>query len=61
MAPRRIYRHIGMPTEWVEHYRPGGFHPVHIGDCLGPNDRYIIHKKLGDGGYSTVWLALDSL
>ena len=39
-------------------YRPGGFHPVALGDTL-KGDRYNIQHKLGWGGFSTVWLARD--
>ena len=39
-------------------YRPGGFHPVCLGDTL-KDDRYKIYHKLGFGGFSTVWLAND--
>jgi serine/threonine-protein kinase SRPK3 len=46
-------------VEEIENYRPGGFHPIHIGDELG--DRYKIVHKLGYGGFSTVWLARDKL
>ncbi|PWY82118.1 hypothetical protein BO70DRAFT_405311 [Aspergillus heteromorphus CBS 117.55] len=45
-------------VETLEDYRPGGFHPVMIGDIL--HDRYIIVDKLGHGGYSTGWLARDN-
>lgn len=38
-------------------YRPGGFHPVYIGDIF--NDRYEVLNKIGYGGYSTVWLVKD--
>ncbi|KAF6825058.1 serine/threonine protein kinase [Colletotrichum plurivorum] len=38
-------------------YRPGGFHPVYIGDIY--NDRYEVLNKLGYGVYSTVWLVRD--
>ncbi|KAI1152378.1 serine/threonine protein kinase [Nemania diffusa] len=38
-------------------YRPGGFHPVYIGDVF--NDRYKILNKIGYGTYSTVWLVED--
>lgn len=39
-------------------YRPGGFHPVALGDALKAG-RYQIHHKLGYGGFSTVWVARD--
>lgn len=39
-------------------YRPGGFHPVHLGDVF--HDRYEILRKLGYGRYSTVWLVKDN-
>jgi len=39
-------------------YRPGGFHPVHLGDVF-KNDRYLVIHKLGHGGFATVWLARD--
>ncbi|KAK6348099.1 hypothetical protein TWF718_005914 [Orbilia javanica] len=45
-------------AECVELYRPGGYHPVHIGD-LFHNRRYKVLSKLGYGAYSTVWLARD--
>ena len=38
-------------------YRPGGFHPVHLGKVY--NDRYEVLRKLGHGGNSTVWLVKD--
>lgn len=38
-------------------YRPGGFHPVYIGDVY--NARYKILNKIGYGSYSTVWLVED--
>lgn len=40
-------------------YRPGGYHPVTLGDTL-QDGRYKIHHKLGYGGFSTVWVARDS-
>ena len=46
------------PCEWVEDYRPGGYHPVHLGDTFH-NGQYKVIRKLGDGAYSTVWLARD--
>ncbi|PYH97253.1 kinase-like protein [Aspergillus ellipticus CBS 707.79] len=45
-------------VETLEKYQHGGYHPIMIGDVL--NDRYHIVDKLGFGGYSTVWLALDA-
>jgi serine/threonine-protein kinase SRPK3 len=39
-------------------YRPGGFHPVHLGDEFKKNRYQVIHK-LGHGGFATVWLARD--
>ncbi|KPM41814.1 hypothetical protein AK830_g4752 [Neonectria ditissima] len=38
-------------------YRPGGFHPVYIGDVF--NERYEVINKIGYGVYSTVWLVKD--
>ncbi|EJT77626.1 CMGC/SRPK protein kinase [Gaeumannomyces tritici R3-111a-1] len=40
-------------------YRPGGYHPVIIGDSFR-DGRYNIVHKLGHGTYSTVWLARDN-
>lgn len=45
-------------SEQVERYRPGGYHPIVIGDKI--HNRYEITGKLGYGGWSTVWLAYDS-
>ncbi|QKX53242.1 uncharacterized protein TRUGW13939_00318 [Talaromyces rugulosus] len=50
-----------MPLEDIERperYRPGGYHPIAIGDRL--SDRYDVVHKLGFGTYSTTWLARDS-
>ena len=44
--------------EDVELYRPGGLHPVSIGDVFA-NSRYKVLHKLGYGGSSTVWLVRD--
>ncbi|KAJ0273545.1 hypothetical protein COL940_009827 [Colletotrichum noveboracense] len=44
--------------ERPQHYFPGSYHPVKIGDTFS-NGRYTIVHKLGHGGYSTVWLARD--
>lgn len=45
--------------ENVLNYRPGGFHPVILGDAL-KDRRYKIYHKLGYGSFSTVWFARDS-
>ncbi|KAH6903278.1 kinase-like domain-containing protein [Coprinopsis sp. MPI-PUGE-AT-0042] len=39
-------------------YRPGGFHPVHLGDKF-KDGRYTAVTKLGYGSFSTVWLVRD--
>ena len=44
--------------ERIDKYRPGGYHPVTIEDTFS-NGRYTVYNKLGHGGSSTVWLALD--
>lgn len=48
-------------TEEIEEgraaYRPGGFHPVYIGDIF--NDRFKVLSKIDYGRYSTVWLVRD--
>lgn len=63
-TPRRAFMsrrflHSGLDdVEDVEEYRPGGFHPVHLGDILG--GRYKVLHKLGSGGFSTTWLVRDT-
>lgn len=43
-------------------YRPGGYHPISIGDRFPSNtERYIVQAKLGWGHFSTVWLTLDTV
>lgn len=39
-------------------YRPGGFHPVYIGDLF--NNRFKVLNKIGYGQYSTVWLVKET-
>ncbi|KAK3367839.1 kinase-like domain-containing protein [Podospora didyma] len=39
--------------------QPGGYHPIHLGDFLGPNGQYEILCKPGHGSNWTAWLALD--
>ena len=43
--------------EWAEMHRPGGFHPVNLGDTID-NGRFKLIRKLGNGSSSTVWLAV---
>jgi len=49
----------GAPCEWAEDYRPGGFHPVTLGDKFR-DGKYKVIRKLGNGSYSTVWLAVST-
>ncbi|EGX87893.1 protein kinase domain protein [Cordyceps militaris CM01] len=59
MSEQSIIKYNWIPeVETLSSYRPGGYHPVMIGDIL--HDRYVIADKLGFGGYSTVWLARDT-
>ncbi|KAE8345913.1 hypothetical protein BDV24DRAFT_177701 [Aspergillus arachidicola] len=44
-------------VERLERYRPGGYHPIHIGDVL--KGRYRVVHKLANGAYSTIWLSRD--
>ncbi|KAF5595214.1 kinase domain-containing protein [Fusarium pseudocircinatum] len=44
-------------VEYIDRYCPGGYHPIEVNDKL--NQRYHIVDKLGQGGYSTIWLARD--
>ena len=36
----------------------GGFYPVRLGETFD-NERFVITRKLGFGGFSSVWLARD--
>lgn len=53
---RFLYRPLE-DVERLEYYRPGGYHPVQIGDSF--HGRYQIVHKLGHGTFSTIWLARD--
>ncbi|KAJ5288449.1 Srpk [Penicillium antarcticum] len=44
-------------VERFENYRPGGYHPIQIGDHF--HGRYRVVHELGHGSYSTAWLARD--
>ncbi|TGJ78138.1 hypothetical protein E0Z10_g10627 [Xylaria hypoxylon] len=54
----RRFKEITSPCEWVEDYHPGGYHPIVLGDVFH-NGQYKVIRKLGEGSYSTVWLARD--
>lgn len=45
--------------EGTSDYKRGGYHVVRIGDSFKAG-RYVVHRKLGWGHFSTVWLAWDS-
>lgn len=45
-------------VENLDHYRQGGYHPVHIGDTF-LQGKYVVVHKLGHGNMSTVWLAAE--
>lgn len=58
--PRQKYHPFQLgPSEDLEWYEPGGFHPVHLQDVY--DSRYSVVHKLGFGGFSTVWLSRDSV
>ncbi|KAI1750257.1 kinase-like domain-containing protein [Xylaria castorea] len=46
-------------VEDIGRYVAGGFHPIHLGDRIGPDERFEIHHKLGYSDACTVWLCLD--
>jgi serine/threonine protein kinase len=54
--PGPVYERLE-DVERLEYYRPGGYHPIQIGNYL--HERYRIVHKLGYGSFSTVWLARD--
>lgn len=51
------FKTITSPCEFVEYYHPGGYHPVVLGDIF--QSQYKVIRKLGEGSFSTVWLARD--
>lgn len=58
IKPSRSQYMLIEDVENLHRYRPGGFHPIQIGDNLNER-RYCLVDKLGYGGYSTIWLARD--
>ncbi|KZF22461.1 kinase-like protein [Xylona heveae TC161] len=52
--------HTSTLSENLDLYRPGGYHPVSLGDTF-KNGRYRVAHKLGWGGFSIVWVARDNL
>lgn len=54
------FKPMTTPCEWIERYRPGGYHPVHLGDQFN-HGRYHVIRKLGVGSFSTVWLVKDTM
>ncbi|KAG2368898.1 kinase-like domain-containing protein [Suillus spraguei] len=50
-------------VEEIDGYKPGGYHPVHLGDTFPSRDnpRYRVLHKLGFGSMATVWLAKDAV
>ena len=55
-----IFEGVCGDVEDPDDYKPGGFHPVHLGDTLN-NGRYEIRRKLGYGAFSTIWLVRDTV
>lgn len=52
-----IYK-CDVDAEPIDRYRPGGYHPIELGQVL-KNGRYKILHKIGWGGFSTTWAARD--
>ncbi|RDH36287.1 kinase-like domain-containing protein [Aspergillus welwitschiae] len=60
MRPLVLRSHVVSPipkarVERIEHYLPGGYHPIQIGGHL--HGRYQVIHKLGHGSYSKIYTA----
>ncbi|RAK98168.1 serine protein kinase [Aspergillus ibericus CBS 121593] len=53
------FHSIPATVELIDHYRQGGYHPVHLGDEFH-HGRYKVLAKLGHNASSTTWLARDN-
>jgi serine/threonine-protein kinase SRPK3 len=62
-TPLYFWEHKSRFAEHMDGYKMGGYHPVHLGDRFPSldNPRYRVLHKLGNGAFSTVWLAKDSV
>ncbi|KAI1470909.1 kinase-like domain-containing protein [Daldinia caldariorum] len=59
---QRLYQRAVEDTGEVEdreRYRPGGYHPIHFNDSLGPDQQFDVVHKIGWSVNSTVWLCFD--
>jgi serine/threonine-protein kinase SRPK3 len=57
MSEMIYYTNVIEEVEDIDQYRPGGLHPVRLGDTYKGKRTYKILLKLDYGGFSTVWLA----
>ncbi|CAD0111742.1 unnamed protein product, partial [Aureobasidium uvarum] len=59
-STKRLFEYkCGVEAELLYRYKPGGYHPVHLGDVFA-GGRYKVLHKLGHGAFSTTWIARDS-
>ncbi|KAF5234764.1 hypothetical protein FANTH_11953 [Fusarium anthophilum] len=55
---QRRFKNGSSPCEFADAYYPGGLHPVELGDVFN-DGQYKVIRKIGEGSFSTVWLAHD--